>query len=167
MEAKSRTPRGNLSTGNWHDRSQSVGFGGPVVRISPRSRWTDIRLPPGTLQRLRSLAQAVRRSSPFARRKVHGRAVLSLFAGGNGGIGVLAAEAVAHDLGLVLYHIDLAGVASKYIGETEKNLERAFDAAAASGGVLASGGRSRRRSGGVSRRWRVAGRARTRRIAGS
>jgi SpoVK/Ycf46/Vps4 family AAA+-type ATPase len=52
---------------------------------------------------------------------------LSLFAGGNGGIGVRAA--VAHDLGLVLYHIDLAGVASKYIGETEKNLEPAFAAA--------------------------------------
>ena len=48
----------------------------------------------------------------------------------------MAAEVLASDLGLDLYRIDLSGVVSKYIGETEKNLRRIFDAAEASGAIL-------------------------------
>ena len=48
----------------------------------------------------------------------------------------MAAEVLANDLGLDLYRIDLAGVVSKYIGETEKNLRRLFDAAERTGSVL-------------------------------
>ena len=48
----------------------------------------------------------------------------------------MAAEVLAHELGLDLYRIDLAGVVSKYIGETEKNLRRVFDAAEDSGAIL-------------------------------
>lgn len=47
-----------------------------------------------------------------------------------------AAEAMAHDLGKGLLRVDLAAVVSKYIGETEKNLERVFEAARESGAVL-------------------------------
>ena len=48
----------------------------------------------------------------------------------------MAAEVLASELGLDLYRIDLAGVVSKYIGETEKNLRAVFDAAEASGAIL-------------------------------
>jgi SpoVK/Ycf46/Vps4 family AAA+-type ATPase len=48
----------------------------------------------------------------------------------------MAAEIIAADLELDLYRIDLAGVVSKYIGETEKNLRRVFDAAERSGAIL-------------------------------
>ena len=48
----------------------------------------------------------------------------------------MAAEVIAHELGLDLYKIDLAGVVSKYIGETEKNLDRIFTAAASANAVL-------------------------------
>ncbi|ETW95086.1 MAG: hypothetical protein ETSY2_48660 [Candidatus Entotheonella gemina] len=48
----------------------------------------------------------------------------------------MAAEVLAHELRLDLYHIDLSAVVSKYIGETEKNLRRIFDAAEAGGVIL-------------------------------
>src|ERR1051325_10574431 len=48
----------------------------------------------------------------------------------------MAAEVIAHELRLDLYRIDLASVVSKYIGETEKNLRRIFDAAEDGGAVL-------------------------------
>ena len=48
----------------------------------------------------------------------------------------MAAEVLANELSLDLYRIDLASVVSKYIGETEKNLRRIFDAAEAGGAIL-------------------------------
>src|SRR5262249_50703446 len=48
----------------------------------------------------------------------------------------MAAEIIAHDLNLDLYKIDLSGVVSKYIGETEKNLARIFDEAEATSAIL-------------------------------
>ena len=48
----------------------------------------------------------------------------------------MAAEVLARELDLDLYRIDLAGVVNKYIGETEKNLRRVFDAAEESGAIL-------------------------------
>src|SRR6185437_10289882 len=47
-----------------------------------------------------------------------------------------AAEVLAHELRLDLYRIDLSSVVSKYIGETEKNLRRVFDAAEEGGAIL-------------------------------
>jgi SpoVK/Ycf46/Vps4 family AAA+-type ATPase len=62
--------------------------------------------------------------------------VNALFAGGSGTGKTMAAEVIARELGLDLYRIDLAGVVSKYIGETEKNLDRIFTAAEDSNAVL-------------------------------
>jgi vesicle-fusing ATPase len=62
--------------------------------------------------------------------------VTALFAGESGTGKTLAAEVIAGELELDLYRIDLAATVSKYIGETEKNLRRLFDAAEASGAVL-------------------------------
>ena len=65
-----------------------------------------------------------------------GRGITALFAGPSGTGKTMAAESLAGELRLDLYRIDLAGVVSKYIGETEKNLRRVFDAAEASGAIL-------------------------------
>jgi len=74
----------------------------------------------------------------WASHSAHARqtGVSALFVGPSGTGKTLAAESVAHELGLDLYRIDLAGVVSKYIGQTEKNLDRMFNAAEHSNAVL-------------------------------
>ena len=62
--------------------------------------------------------------------------VTTLFAGPSGTGKTMAAEVIASALGLDLYRIDLSAVVSKYIGETEKNLEEIFTASAAGSLVL-------------------------------
>ncbi len=65
-----------------------------------------------------------------------GVGVAALFAGDSGTGKTMSAEVIAHDLGLELYVVDLATVVDKYVGETEKNLERIFAAAAGVNAVL-------------------------------
>ena len=113
---------------------------GVAVRIRPRRTWDDLILPADEASQLRELAARHR-----GRETVYGRwqfspvpsiGVVALFAGPSGTGKTLAAEVVAGDLGLDLYKVDLSAVVSKYIGETEKNLERIFGAAAAGDLVL-------------------------------
>jgi SpoVK/Ycf46/Vps4 family AAA+-type ATPase len=66
----------------------------------------------------------------------HGQGVTALFAGPSGTGKTMAAEIVAGRLGLDLYRVDLSAVVSRYIGETEKNLRRLFDAAESGAAVL-------------------------------
>jgi SpoVK/Ycf46/Vps4 family AAA+-type ATPase len=72
----------------------------------------------------------------FHRKLSNGKGATALFAGPSGTGKTMAAEIVAHELGLELYKIDLSGVVSKYIGETEKNLERIFRAAENANAIL-------------------------------
>ena len=72
----------------------------------------------------------------FGARLARGRGITALFAGASGTGKTMAAEILARHLELDLYRIDLAGVVSKYIGETEKNLRKLFDAAERSGAIL-------------------------------
>ncbi len=72
----------------------------------------------------------------FAARDWRGAGVTALFCGVSGTGKTLAAEVIANELGLDLYRVDLSGVVSKYIGETEKNLRRVFEAAEESGAIL-------------------------------
>jgi len=72
----------------------------------------------------------------FADRLSRGLGISVLFAGESGTGKTLAAEVLASELRLDLYRIDLSAVVSKYIGETEKNLRRVFDAAEDSGAIL-------------------------------
>src|SRR5262249_38299265 len=72
----------------------------------------------------------------FAGKSARGLGIAALFAGGSGTGKTLAAEVLARELRLDLHRIDLAQVVSKYIGESEKNLGRLFDAADASGAIL-------------------------------
>ncbi len=67
---------------------------------------------------------------------LRGRGITALFAGESGTGKTMAAEALAGELGTPLFHVNLASVVDKYIGETEKNLERVFSEAENLDGVL-------------------------------
>jgi SpoVK/Ycf46/Vps4 family AAA+-type ATPase len=72
----------------------------------------------------------------FASRLPYGRGVTALFSGPSGTGKTMAAGILARELGLDLYQIDLSRIVSKYIGETEKNLDRIFEDARASNAML-------------------------------
>jgi hypothetical protein len=110
-------------------------------RIDPRAGWDDLVLPTETLAPLRELtSRALHREQIRAwgmgGGSARGSGVTALFAGDSGTGKTLSAEVVAADLGLDLYVIDLATVVDKYIGETEKNLDRIFSEADRVNGVL-------------------------------
>ena len=104
-------------------------------KVQPVYSWQDIVLPEEVLTQLREICQRVchRRRVlgewGFARKLSQGLGVNALFAGPSGTGKTMAAEIIAGELGLDLYKIDLSVVVSKYIGETEKNLDRIFAAA--------------------------------------
>jgi MoxR-like ATPase len=111
-------------------------------RIAPCHAWPDIVLPEDVLRHLREIAAQVPCRGQvydgwgFGAKLNRGRGISALFCGSSGTGKTLAAEILAGHLDLDLYRIDLAGVVSKYIGETEKNLRRVFDAAEESGCIL-------------------------------
>ena len=111
-------------------------------RVTPVSRWEDLILPAAQQAILRQIAAHVRHRLKvcedwgFARKSSRGLGLSTLFAGESGTGKTMAAEVLANELRLDLYRIDLSGVVNKYIGETEKNLRRVFDAAEDSGAVL-------------------------------
>ncbi|MFG2625320.1 ATP-binding protein [Streptomyces sp. NPDC048473] len=111
-------------------------------RIEPTVTWNDLVLPPGTHAQLRELtARARHRDRVLGEWGMRpgggrGRGVSALFAGDSGTGKTMSAEVIAADLGLDLYTVDLATVIDKYVGETEKNLERIFSEAAGVNGVL-------------------------------
>ena len=115
---------------------------GLAHRVDARAAWTDLVLPAAQSRLLRDMAGHVRHRMTvfedwgFGARSSRGTGVAALFAGSSGTGKTFAAEVVARDLALDLYRVDLSQVVSKYIGETEKNLRRIFDAAEAGGVVL-------------------------------
>jgi hypothetical protein len=111
-------------------------------RIDAAVGWDDLVLPQAQRQSLREILVQVRHrarvheSWGFGVRGARGLGISALFHGPSGTGKTLAAEILARELELDLYRIDLSQVVSKYIGETEKNLQRAFDAAEEGGVVL-------------------------------
>jgi AAA+ superfamily predicted ATPase len=111
-------------------------------KIAPVYTWDDIVLPDDTLAQLREICQRVIHQHRvlgawgFDRKLSQGKGVNALFAGPSGTGKTMAAEIIANELGLDLYKIDLSGVVSKYIGETEKNLDRIFRAAEHANAIL-------------------------------
>lgn len=111
-------------------------------RIVPAATWSDLVLPELQARGLREIAAHVRQRAKvhgdwgFAAKGERGLGISALFAGSSGTGKTMAAEVLANDLRLDLYRIDLSQVVSKYIGETEKNLRRVFDAAEDGGAVL-------------------------------
>ncbi len=111
-------------------------------RIEPAAEWDDLVLPEAQRQILREVAAHVRQRTRvyeawgFAAKGARGLGISALFAGASGTGKTMAAEVLANELRLDLYRIDLSQVVSKYIGETEKNLRRVFDAAEEGGAIL-------------------------------
>jgi len=113
-----------------------------TLKIAPKYTWDDLVLPDDAAQQLREICRQVAHRHKvlgewgFVRRLSLGKGVSALFAGPSGTGKTMAAEVIANALGLDLHRIDLAGVVSKYIGETEKNLDRIFSAAENANAIL-------------------------------
>lgn len=111
-------------------------------RLEPKSGWEDLVLPEPEQKLLTQIARQVGHrlqvyeQGGFRARMNRGLGISALFAGESGTGKTLAAEVLAQELGLNLYRIDLSAVVNKYIGETEKNLRRLFDAAEDGGAIL-------------------------------
>jgi len=111
-------------------------------RVMPTADFRDIVLPERVMRLLREIVDRARHREQvldqwqMGGRSDKGRGITALFAGESGTGKTLSAEVIANELGLDLYVIDLSTVVDKYIGETEKNLERIFDQAEDVNGVL-------------------------------
>ncbi len=128
-----------LSSCRAHSAHALAGLAQPV---ESNQTWDDLVLPAATKAHIRGIEHWVRHRHTvyqrwgFARRTPLGRGLAVLFSGASGTGKTLAAGIVAGSLELDLYRIDLATVVSKYIGETEKNLGRIFDAAERANAIL-------------------------------
>ena len=111
-------------------------------RIEPGRRLDEVVLPPDKMEQLREIESNIRNRERvyidwgFERKLSLGRGLNVLFSGSSGTGKTMAAEALASEIGLDLYKIDLSSVVSKYIGETEKNLRRIFEEAEESNAIL-------------------------------
>jgi hypothetical protein len=111
-------------------------------RLEPKATWDDLVLSDEAVGLLHQVAGQVRnrfrvyQDWGYAERMTRGLGISALFAGESGTGKTMAAEVIANELDLALYRIDLSAVVSKYIGETEKNLRRLFDAAEQGGAIL-------------------------------
>jgi AAA+ superfamily predicted ATPase len=124
-------------------RSQSGrDLAGLAERVAPKATWADLVAPPDTIAALHEICarvagrERVLHRWGFDEKLSRGTGVTALLTGPPGTGKTMAAEVVAGELGLDLYRIDLAGVVSKYIGETEKNIERIFSTARQSNAIL-------------------------------
>lgn len=126
------------------DRAVRRLLAGPLEsqarRIRPRHRWDDLVLNAAGVEQLREIVDRYRLAGQVYDRwsfsAVPSRGLVALFSGPSGTGKTLAAEIVAAELGLDLFKLDVASVVSKYIGETEKNLDKLFDAAGMGNVVL-------------------------------
>lgn len=111
-------------------------------RLDPKATWDDLVLPDEPMSLMRQIASQIRDRHKvydewgFAKNMNRGFGISALFSGESGTGKTMAAEVIANDLQLNLYRIDLSAVVSKYIGETEKNLRKLFDAAERGGAIL-------------------------------
>lgn len=140
----------NISTGELQEslwqfsREQSQqNLQGLARVISPgKLTWEDLVLADKEKNSLQSLVsqckqrQQVYHQWGFGKQGSYGLGICALFAGGSGTGKTMAARIIASMLKLDLYHVDLSSVVDKYIGETEKKLDKLFQAAENSGAVL-------------------------------
>jgi hypothetical protein len=121
-------------------RLASGHLDGMASRIRPSRNWTDLVLPHDQLEQLREIVARYRHGNrvrdDWGMSATPGGGLVALLSGPSGTGKTLAAEVIAGALDLDLYKVDLSSVVSKYIGETEKNLERVFSGAAAGNLVL-------------------------------
>ena len=146
-EARAALP-GNASHAARLERAWDVArtanrrlLGALASRIETQAGWDDLILPDADRAALEQIAAHVRHRSQVYEdlgmaRPGRGRSITALFSGPSGTGKTLSAEVLARDLNLDLYRVDLSSTVSKYIGETEKNLKKIFDAADQGGCVL-------------------------------
>jgi AAA+ superfamily predicted ATPase len=143
--ARTTTPMGHLSVealerGVRHNIAEKMGTLARRVEVS--TTWSDLVLAEDTADQLRALIARVRHAPTvlgdwgFGRKVARGGGVAALFSGRPGTGKTMCAGLVANELGLDLYQVDLSQIVSKWIGETEKQLARVFDAAEEGHGLL-------------------------------
>ncbi|RCJ26538.1 ATPase [Nostoc sp. ATCC 43529] len=136
----SDTPHANLWDFCRHQARPDID--GLAQRIDTSATWDDLVLPEQQRQVLADIATQLRQRAKvyqewgFAGKASRGLGISALFHGESGTGKTMAAEVLANQFRLDLYRIDLSAVVSKYIGETEKNLERIFTAAETGGVIL-------------------------------
>jgi SpoVK/Ycf46/Vps4 family AAA+-type ATPase len=123
-------------------QASSSRLGELAARLDPVHRWEDLVLPARQLSLLQSISSYLRHRDlvlqqwGYERTVARTQGLKAMFAGESGTGKTMAAQVLANELGLELYRVDLATVVSKYIGETEKNLDRIFAAAEGSNAIL-------------------------------
>ncbi len=123
-------------------RSVDADMGSKAVKINCVFGWDDIILPEHSKKLMKTACDQVRFRHRvydqwgFADKIAYGRSVSMIFTGPPGTGKTMAAQIIAAELGLDIYRISLANVVSKYIGETEKNLDEIFEKAKKSKVVL-------------------------------
>ena len=131
-----------MSHSDKNEETPSPDAEGLVERLATNSAWADLTLDASHEETLRSIAVDARRTGTTARRARDASSsaapagLTALFVGPDSAGRTRAAEVLAHELGRDLYRVDLGRITSKYIGETEKNLNRVLEAAEAREWVL-------------------------------
>jgi AAA+ superfamily predicted ATPase len=122
--------------------TSSSRLSGLAQKIPARYSWEDIVLPADQILLLQEIVATVRGRARvleewgLGKKLASSRGVSMLFAGPPGTGKTMSAQIIAAELGLDLYKIDLSTIISKYIGETEKNLEQIFTEAESSNAIL-------------------------------
>ncbi|TFW31738.1 ATP-binding protein [Massilia horti] len=143
-DAEARTEGAELGQALWN---HSLRRARPALErlaqlVPAKAGWADLALPLAEKELLRQIIGQVKARGHvydgwgFRARMNRGLGISVLFAGESGTGKTMAAEVIAGELGLLIFRIDLSAVVSKYIGETEKNLRRLFDAAEDGGAIL-------------------------------
>ncbi len=123
-------------------QASSSRLGELAARLEPGFRWEDLVMPERQRELLQSISSYLRHRDRVLSDWGYERAVARtqglkvLFAGDSGTGKTMAAQVLAAQLGLEIFRVDLATIVSKYIGETEKNLDRIFNAAEGSNAIL-------------------------------
>jgi hypothetical protein len=122
--------------------ASSSRLGTLAKRLKPTYTWGDLVVPDRQLDALHSISSYLRHRDQvltdwgYERRVAKAQGLKILFAGESGTGKTMAAQVLASDLGLDIFQVDLATIVSKYVGETEKNLGRIFEAAQGSNAIL-------------------------------
>lgn len=120
----------------------SSQLGELAKKLTPVYTWDDIIISAERLAQLKEICDqarlhhAVMETWGFGKKLQRGQGLSVLYSGPSGTGKSMAAEIIASDLGLDLYQVDLSGIVSKYIGETEKNISHVFDEAQQSNSIL-------------------------------
>jgi hypothetical protein len=123
-------------------QASSSRLGELASHLEPAYAWGDLVVPERQLDLLRSISAYLRHRDRvlsewgYEATVSRTQGLKVLFAGESGTGKTMAAQVLGAELGLDLFRVDLATIVSKYIGETEKNLERIFTAADGSNAIL-------------------------------